>query len=69
VIINLVTGLPSDTSPKAAFLASMSGLEAFTRQAARELSPYGIQVYPVWNVQGKIIETVFALLGLQMEER
>jgi NAD(P)-dependent dehydrogenase (short-subunit alcohol dehydrogenase family) len=69
VIINLVTGLPSDNSHKAAFLASMSGLEAFTRQAARELSPYGIQVHPVWNVQGEIIEAVFALLDLQMEGR
>jgi hypothetical protein len=40
-----------------------------TRQAARELSPYGIRVYAVENIRGKIIETVFALLDLQVEEQ
>jgi len=69
VIINLITEPDSDANGKAAYVTSMRGLEAFTRQAARELTPYGIQVYAVENVQGKIIETVFALLDLQMEER
>ena len=47
----------------------MNGLDGFTRQAARELSPYGIQVYLVENVSEKIVESVFALLDLQTEER
>jgi 3-oxoacyl-[acyl-carrier protein] reductase len=70
-IINLITQSPDTKSPqaKAAFLASMSGLEGFTRQAARELSPYGIQVYAVENIQEKVVETIFALLDVQMEER
>lgn len=70
VIINLITGSARDESRnEAAFLASMQGLAAFTRQAARELSPYGIQVHLVENVREKIVESVFALLDLQMEER
>ena len=68
VILNLITNPGSEESSKAAFIASMRGLDAFTRQASRELSPYGIQVYAVENVQVKIVETVFALLDLQMEE-
>jgi NAD(P)-dependent dehydrogenase (short-subunit alcohol dehydrogenase family) len=70
-IINLITQ-SSDTTPtrtKAAFFASMSGLDGFTRQAARELRPYGIHVYAVENVQEKIVETIFVLLDPQMEER
>lgn len=69
VMISLITDPPSDDSNKAAFLASMSGLEAFTHQAARELRPYGIRVHAVKDRQEKIVETVFALLDLQMEER
>lgn len=68
VIINLISGSTRGES-EAAFLASMSGLEAFTRQAARELAAYGIQVYSVENVQEKVVETVLALLNLPMEER
>jgi 3-oxoacyl-[acyl-carrier protein] reductase len=62
VIINLITGAISDGRPESAFIASMSGLDAFTRQAAHELKPYGIQVYSVDNISEKIIERVFALL-------
>jgi 3-oxoacyl-[acyl-carrier protein] reductase len=77
VIINLVTASALDESrSEAAFLASMQGLAGFTRQAARELNPYGIQVYQIENVSEKIVERVFALLdpqdgraGLQMEEQ
>lgn len=70
-IINLITQR-SDTMPdrtKAAFLASMSGLDGFTRQAARELRPYGIHVYAVEDAQEKVVETIFALLDVQMEEQ
>jgi 3-oxoacyl-[acyl-carrier protein] reductase len=71
VIINLITELTDSESlqSKAAFVASMRGLDGFTRQAARELSPYGIQVFAVQNVQQKLAETIFALLDLKMEKR
>jgi 3-oxoacyl-[acyl-carrier protein] reductase len=69
VIINLISARPEQSERQAAFVASMSGLDALTRQAARELSPYGIRVYAVKNVAEKIVEDVFALLDLQMEER
>jgi len=77
VIINLMTrpthagssaGAESGGSA-AAFIASMNGLDGFTRQAARELNPYGIQVYLVENDADKTIGSVFALLDLQTEER
>lgn len=71
VIINLITETSGaePTPGKAAFIASMRGLDGFTRQAASELSPYGIQVYAVENVQRKIVETIFALLDLRTEEQ
>jgi NAD(P)-dependent dehydrogenase (short-subunit alcohol dehydrogenase family) len=48
VIINMVTEASRDESPmRAAFLASMAGLEALTQQAAQELAPYGIRVHAV----------------------
>ncbi len=75
VIINLihrtatlVTESAQDESREAAFLASMRGLDEFTRQAARELSAYGIRVYAVENIREKIAERVFALLDRQVEE-
>jgi NAD(P)-dependent dehydrogenase (short-subunit alcohol dehydrogenase family) len=61
VIINLVTASVGDEKQEAAFVASMSGLAGFTRQAARELSPYGIHVYAVENTRDTIIASVFAL--------
>ena len=69
VIINLITVSTRDGSNAAAFVASMNGLDAFTRQAARELSPYGIHVYAAKSRADKIVENVFALLDPQMEER
>jgi len=48
VIINLVTVAGRDESPqRAAFFASMAGLESFSQQAACELAPYGIRVHVV----------------------
>jgi NAD(P)-dependent dehydrogenase (short-subunit alcohol dehydrogenase family) len=54
VIVNLiaadagVTEAGRDESPlRAAFLASMAGLDAFSQQAARELAPYGVRVHAV----------------------
>jgi NAD(P)-dependent dehydrogenase (short-subunit alcohol dehydrogenase family) len=69
VIINLITVRQEQAEGEAAFVASMRGLDELTHQAARELSPYGIQVYAVENMSEKIIEIVFALLDLQTEER
>lgn len=69
VIINLISPRPEQAGREAAFVASMSGLDGLTHEAARELSPYGIRVYAVKNVAEKIVEDVFALLDLQMEER
>jgi NAD(P)-dependent dehydrogenase (short-subunit alcohol dehydrogenase family) len=70
-IINLITHSPhtKSTEAKAAFLASMSGLDGFTHQAARELRPYGIHVYAVEDTQETVVETIFALLDVQVEER
>jgi NAD(P)-dependent dehydrogenase (short-subunit alcohol dehydrogenase family) len=48
VILNLISEAGRDESPmRAAFLASMAGLEAFSQQAARELAPHGIRVHAV----------------------
>ncbi|MBN2119391.1 MAG: SDR family NAD(P)-dependent oxidoreductase [Anaerolineales bacterium] len=70
MIINLITeSARDDSANETAFLASMQGLDGFTRQAARELSPYGIQVYRVENLSAKVVENVFALLDRQVEEQ
>ena len=69
VILNLITRSVQAGNNEAAFLASMNGLDAFTRQAARELSPYGIHVYAVEDLTDTIVENVFTLLDLQAEER
>ena len=62
VIINLVTGPSQGQKDEAAFVASMQGLEAFTRQAARELSPHGIRVHVVENAGEKTVDAVLTLL-------
>jgi NAD(P)-dependent dehydrogenase (short-subunit alcohol dehydrogenase family) len=62
VIINIVTESVGDEKKEAAFVASMSGLAGFTRQAARELNPHGIRVYAVENTRDTIIASVLALL-------
>lgn len=69
VIINLITRPTYDGNNEAAFIASMNGLDAFTHQAAHELSPYGIHVYAVDDLKETIVEKVFTLLDLQTEER
>ena len=48
VIINLISEAGRDESPmRAAFFASMAGLETFSRQAANELASYDIRVHAV----------------------
>ena len=62
VIINLVVEADLDGSPKrAAFFASMAGVEALSQQAAQELSPYGVRVHAVKT--GTEIETILDLCG------
>jgi 3-oxoacyl-[acyl-carrier protein] reductase len=61
VIIHLITKSSPKKSNQAAFLASMHGLEEFARQAACELSPYGIQIHAIENSAETVIERVLAL--------
>jgi NAD(P)-dependent dehydrogenase (short-subunit alcohol dehydrogenase family) len=61
VIIHLITRSSPNQSNAAAFTASMHGLEEFARQAACELSPYGIQVHAVENSSETVVERVLAL--------
>jgi 3-oxoacyl-[acyl-carrier protein] reductase len=69
IIVNLISEIADeDAQNKAAFLATMDGLAGFTRQAARELIPYGIRVHSVRNASETIVGTVFALLQGQTEE-
>jgi NAD(P)-dependent dehydrogenase (short-subunit alcohol dehydrogenase family) len=63
VIINLISEPIHNSSTKSAFVASMHALEGFTRQAAHELEPYGIQVYSVANHSEKMVESVFVLFA------
>lgn len=69
VIIHLVARPGQDGAPEAAYAASMAGLEAFSRQAACELGPYGIRVHALEVARESIVETVLALLDQQTEER
>ena len=64
VIINLITPKQDWPEGEAAFVASMQGLDGLTRQAARELSPYGIHVHAVENSTDTVVENVFSLLDL-----
>ena len=60
VIINLVTVAGRDESPmRAAFHASMAGLEALSQQAAREFEPHGIRVRSVTSDTS--VETILDL--------
>ena len=64
VIINLITAKQDWPEGEAAFVASMRGLDGLTRQAARELSPYGIHVHAVENSTDTLLKNVFSLLDL-----
>ena len=64
VIINIISEAGRDTSPlRAAFLASMAGLEAFSQQAASELAPYGVRVHVVRSNTN--VETILDLCRQQ----
>jgi len=52
VIINLISPVPGvseagrdESLMRAAFFASMAGLETFSQQAALELAPYGVRIH------------------------
>jgi len=66
VIINLITVRheQADAQHEAAFIASMSGLDGLTHHAARELSPYGIEVHSVENHADTVVKNVFSFLNL-----
>ena len=60
VIVNLIATKVPGMETSAAFAATMSGLEGFTRQAAAELNPYGIQVHFVES-DDEVVSRVIAL--------
>ncbi|MEP0804804.1 MAG: SDR family NAD(P)-dependent oxidoreductase [Chloroflexota bacterium] len=64
VIVNLVTLNQASAENEAAFAASMQGLAELTRQAARELSPYGIRVHLV-ETGADVVEKVLRLLEVE----
>jgi NAD(P)-dependent dehydrogenase (short-subunit alcohol dehydrogenase family) len=70
VIINLVTesARAEPGQREAAFVASMSALAGFTRQAALELSPYGIHVLAAKNDPETIVDQVWSLLSILEEQ-
>jgi len=65
VIINLITAKEDWPEGEAAFAASMQGVQGLTRQAALELSPYGIHVHALENRADTVVNDVFSLLDLE----
>ena len=61
-IINLIAAGKSESKTGTAFAATMSGLEGFSRQAAFELSTYGIAVHAMVS-DGMIVDRILALLA------
>jgi NAD(P)-dependent dehydrogenase (short-subunit alcohol dehydrogenase family) len=70
VIIHLIgrSHAPAGTEAGTAFIASMSGLEGLSRQAARELSPYGIQVHAVETGSDQVLARIMELLAGEEEK-
>jgi NAD(P)-dependent dehydrogenase (short-subunit alcohol dehydrogenase family) len=66
-IINLITAKDPGRRAGAAFVATMSGLEGFTHQAADELSPYGIRVHAVES-DNEVVSKVMTLLVEEMDK-
>ena len=60
-IINLIPTKDPGMGAGAAFIATVSALEAFSRQAAIELSPYGIRVLSLKS-DDELVNRVIALL-------
>jgi NAD(P)-dependent dehydrogenase (short-subunit alcohol dehydrogenase family) len=70
VIIHLIgrSHAPAGTEAGTAFIASMSGLEGLSRQAARELRPYGIQVHAVETGSDQVLARIMELLAGEEEK-
>jgi NAD(P)-dependent dehydrogenase (short-subunit alcohol dehydrogenase family) len=66
VIVNLHSPPDQEIEDRAAFLASMAALEAFSRQAALELAPHGIRVHAVSSKGEELVQTVLDLCGRRM---
>ena len=66
VIVFLITEPDPGSQNEAAFIVSMNALSGLARQAAAELSPYGIRVYSA-RTGGSVIENVFGLLEKEQE--
>ena len=66
MILNLIsTKAAGEAGP--AFVATMSGLEGFTRQAAFELEPYGVHVHAVENDE-QVVSRIMAVLAKGREK-
>jgi NAD(P)-dependent dehydrogenase (short-subunit alcohol dehydrogenase family) len=61
VIINLIGMNQESVKKEAAFISSMEGIRGFTKHAARELNPLGIQVHAV-ETGDAVVERVLRLL-------
>jgi 3-oxoacyl-[acyl-carrier protein] reductase len=66
VIVNLISPPSQDNQARAAYLASMAGLEAFSRQAALEMAPHGVRVHAVAATGEELVKTVLDLCGRRM---
>lgn len=70
MIINLIgtNHAPARIGTGTAFVASMSGLEGLSRQAARELAPDGIQVHAVETGSDQVLPRIMELLAGEEEK-
>lgn len=66
-IINLIAAGKSENEAGAAFAATMSGLEGFSRQAAFELRPYGIDVHAMRS-DDMIVDRIMAQLAEEKDK-
>jgi len=66
-IINLIAAGKPESETGAAFEATLSGLEGFSRQAAFELSPYGIDVHAMRS-DDTIVDRIMALLAEEKDK-
>ena len=61
MILNIVPAKDPGTGASAAFIATINGLEGFTRQAALELKPYGVHVQAIKSGED-VVSRVMTLL-------
>ncbi len=63
VIVNLLGAPKGPSEGRAAYLACLAGLEAFSHQAALELAPHGVRVHAVSTTGTELVDTVLDLCG------